>query len=77
MTLVELMVAIGISGIVFVALGTMIFFSGRSYASLANYVDLDNKSRQALDRMSKEMRQMDTVLIIGTNTLSGGVVVTN
>jgi len=77
MTLVELMVAIGISGIVFVALGTMIFFSGRSYASLANYVDLDNKSRQALDRMSKEMRQMDSVLSIGTNTLSSGQVVTN
>src|SRR5436190_7030014 len=77
MTLVELLVAIGISGLVFVALGTMIFFSGRSYASLANYVDLDNKSRQALDVMSKEFRQMDGVLSIGTNTLSSGEVVTN
>src|SRR6266550_6045407 len=76
-TLVELLVAIGISGMIFVAVGMMIFFSGRSYAALANYVDLDNKSRQALDLMSKEIRQMDGVIGIGTNTLSGGQVVTN
>ena len=49
MTLVELLIAIGISGMIFVALGMMIFFSGRSYAALANYVDLDNRSRQALE----------------------------
>ena len=77
MTLVELLVAIGISGIVFVALGMMIFFSGRSYASLANYVDLDNKSRQALDRMSKEIRQVDTVTSAGTVSLPNDVVMTN
>jgi len=77
MTLVELLVAIGISGMIFVAVGMMIFFSGRSYAALANYVDLDNKSRQALDLMSKEIRQMDGVTGSGTTNLSSGVVVTN
>jgi prepilin-type N-terminal cleavage/methylation domain-containing protein len=77
MTLVELLVAIAISGMIFVAVGMMIFFSGRSYAALANYVDLDNKSRQALDLMSKEIRQVDAVVGIGTNTLSSGQVVTN
>ena len=77
MTLVELLIAIGISGMIFVAVGMMIFFSGRSYAALANYVDLDNKSRQALDMMSKEIRQMDGVTASGTTNLSSGVVVTN
>jgi len=77
MSLVEMLVAIGISGIVFTAVGTMIFFSGRSYAALANYVDLDNKSRKALDQMSKEIRQVDGVTGIGTSTLSGGKVITN
>jgi prepilin-type N-terminal cleavage/methylation domain-containing protein len=77
LTLVELLIAIGISGIIFVAVGMMIFFSGRSYAALANYVDLDNKSRQALDLMSKEIRQVDGVTGIGTVTLTGGQVVTN
>jgi len=70
-------VAIGISGIIFIAVGMMIFFSGRSYAALANYVDLDNKSRQALDVMTREIRQMDGVVTNGTVTLSSGQVVTN
>src|SRR5437016_14007411 len=74
MTLVEMLVAIGISGVVFVAVGKMIFFSGRSYAALANYVDLDNKSRTALDLMSKEIRQVDRVTNSATATLSSGTV---
>jgi prepilin-type N-terminal cleavage/methylation domain-containing protein len=78
LTLVEMLVAIGISGIVFVAVGMMIFFSGRSYAALANYVDLDNKSRTALDQMSKEIRQVDCVISAATATLPvSGKVVTN
>src|SRR6266498_3896157 len=77
LTLVEMLVAIGISGIVFVAVGMMIFFSGRSYAALANYVDLDNKSRSALDQMSKEIRQVDCVTNSATATLPSGQVVTN
>jgi len=76
-TLVELLIAIGISGLIFIAVGMMIFFSGRSYAALANYVDLDSKSRQALDVMSKEIRQVNGVTSIGTTNLSSGQVVTN
>src|SRR5436190_11873886 len=77
MTLVEMLIAIGISGIVFAAVGVMIFFSGRSYAALANYVDLDNKSRKALDLISKEIRQVDGVVSIGTTNLTSGQLVTN
>src|SRR2546426_2732292 len=77
MTLVELLIAIGISGMIFVAVGMMIFFSGRSYAALANYVDLDNKSRQALDLMSKDIRQVDGVTGSGTTNLPSGQAVTN
>jgi prepilin-type N-terminal cleavage/methylation domain-containing protein len=77
MTLVELLMAVGISGLVFAAVSILIFFSGRSYAALANYVDLDNKSRGALDRMSKEIRQVDAVTSSGTTNLPTGQVVTN
>jgi len=35
MTLVELLMAVGISGLVFAAVAILIFFSGRSYAALA------------------------------------------
>jgi len=77
MTLVELLMAIGISGMLFAAVSILIFFSGRSYAALANYVDLDNRSRGALDRMSKEIRQVDCVTNSATATLPSGQVVTN
>jgi len=77
MTLVELLIAMGLSGMVFVAVGMMIFSSGRSYAALANYVDLDNRSRKALDQMTKDIRQVDGVTAIGTMTLASGQVVTN
>jgi len=77
MTLVELLMAVGISGMVFAAVAILIFFSGRSYAALANYVDLDNRSRNALDRMSKEIRQVDCVTDSASATLPTGQVVTN
>ena len=77
MTLVELLMAVGISGLVFTAVSILIFFSGRSYAALANYVDLENRSRGALDRMSKEIRQVDCVTNSATATLPSGQVVTN
>src|SRR5213083_575694 len=77
MTLVELLMAVGISGMVFAAVAILIFFSGRSYAALANYVDLDNRSRNALDRMSKEIRQVDCVTNSATATLPNGKVVTS
>jgi len=62
MTLVEIMVSMGISGLVFAAVASQIFYSGRSYAALANYVDLDIYSRNALDKMTSEIRQANRVI---------------
>jgi prepilin-type N-terminal cleavage/methylation domain-containing protein len=56
-TLIELLVGIMLSGIMLTALGALTFYTGRSFSALANYVDLDNASRNALDRMSSEIRQ--------------------
>lgn len=62
MTLMETMVAVAAGGIILAALGSLVFYTGRSFASLANYVDLDNYSRTALDRMSREIRQTRRLL---------------
>ena len=67
MTLMELLVAVGVGGIILSALGSLVFYTGRSFAALANYVDLDNYSRTALDRMSREIRQTRR-LIEGNDT---------
>jgi len=62
MTLVELMVATVLGGLVLAAVMALTFFSARSFAALTNYVDLDNFSRNALDTMSREIRQADRLV---------------
>jgi len=69
MTLVELMVATGAGSIVLAAVLALFLFSARSFAALANYVDLDNKSRNALDTMSSDIRQADFLKSYLTNQL--------
>ena len=56
-TLVELLVALGIGSLVLLGLAALMFYTGRSFAALANYVELDAYSRNALDTMSREIRQ--------------------
>lgn len=53
------MVATALGGLIVVAVMALTFFSARSFAALTNYVDLDNRSRNALDVMSREIRQAD------------------
>lgn len=67
LTLVEFLVAIGIGGLVLAGLASLMFYTGRSFAALANYVDLDAYSRNALDTMSREIRQTRR-LTTGTST---------
>ena len=55
--LVEMMMSLGVGGLVLSAVASQMFYGGRSFAALANYVDLDNSSRSALDKMSAEIRQ--------------------
>ena len=57
-SLVELMMAMAIGGIVLVMIGSLSLWSGRSFAAMANYADLDNASRNALDRITREIRQV-------------------
>ena len=69
MTLVETLIATGVGSIVMAALLALFLFSARSFAALANYVDLDNKSRNALDTMSSDIRQADFLTSYQTNQL--------
>ncbi len=56
-TLVELLVGIGIGSLVLLILASLSLYSGKSIAAMWNYVDLDQSSRMALDRMTKDIRQ--------------------
>ncbi|MGZ8900803.1 MAG: PilW family protein [Limisphaerales bacterium] len=70
LTLVELMVSVGICSLVLIGLASLIFYTGRSFAALTNYVDLDVKSRTALDTMSREIRQTARLVAGTTNSLT-------
>lgn len=68
-TLVELVAATGLSSMVGVAVGNLLLYSGRSFASIANYVSLDRASRNALDVMSQQIRQTKRLTSSTTNNL--------
>src|SRR5205807_3583639 len=69
MTLVETLIATGIGTVILTAVMAVSLFSARSFAALGNYVDLDIKSRQALDLMSQDIRQVDALTSYATNRL--------
>ncbi len=70
LTLVETLMAVGISSIALTALAAVAFYSARSFAAIGNYVDLDNSSRQAVDSMTKEIRQTIALSDFKTNALT-------
>jgi type II secretory pathway component PulJ len=62
LSLAEMMIATAIGSIVVLLISVLMLYSGRSFAAMANYVDLDHYSQQALDQMSRDIRQVSRVL---------------
>src|SRR5512138_403211 len=56
-TLVEVSIAVCISSVIMAALMQTTLFTSRSFVALGNYNELDQKSRNALDIMTREIRQ--------------------
>ena len=70
MTLVEVLIALGICGILMVAVASMTMFSSKSLAGLYNYVDLSTANRVTLDKMTREIRQVQRLTAFTTNKLT-------
>lgn len=62
--------AIGITGILITAICAFTVFSGKSFAALFNYCDLDSANRIAMDQLSRDVRQANRVTAFSTNSLS-------
>ena len=62
LTLVETMIAMFISSLVFMVLAGVIVYTSRSFAALGNYMELDKRSRNTLDRMTQIIRESDGIL---------------
>jgi type II secretory pathway component PulJ len=69
-TLVEMMVSTGVFSIAGLALMTIFTFSLKSFAALCNYSALDRANRQAMDLLTREIRQAKDVTGYSTNGLS-------
>ena len=57
MSLMEMLVAAAIGSLLLTAVAYLSLYSARSFVALGNYADLDQLSRNALDVMSRDIRQ--------------------
>ena len=69
-TLVEMMVASALSLVLATAIGTLAWFSTRSFVAMAAYTEMNQRSQFALDKMSKEIRQVRGLTAYSTNSLT-------
>jgi type II secretory pathway pseudopilin PulG len=66
-TLLEMMLAVGIFSLASAAICTAYVFSLRSFQGLSNYAVLDQQNRQAMDLLTREIRQANCVTSYSTN----------
>lgn len=66
-TLVEFMVCVALGTMIMAAVVTLTLFGTRSFISMGNYADLDNQSRNALDLVSRDIREATGVIALQTN----------
>jgi prepilin-type N-terminal cleavage/methylation domain-containing protein len=67
MTLLEMLIATGIGSLLLAAVATLTLYGTQSFAGIVNYVDLDAKSGNTLDRVSRELRLATAVIASQTN----------
>lgn len=72
-SLIELIVVSGLFALSAAALASLFAFSTKSFAALSNYAQLDQENRQAMDLLTKEIRQAKYVLSY-TNTEVGSAI---
>lgn len=73
----EYLVGMTLGGILLAALTQLTFYTGRSFAALANYTELDKYSRNALDQMVYKIRQADQMTDFSSNRMVFSYMTTN
>ena len=76
-SLVEVMVAMAVGSLVLAAVSSLTMYAAKSTAAMVNYTDLDSKSRYALDVISREIREADSILSFQTNLPVKSLTLTN
>ena len=60
-TMIEMMIAVAVFSIAGGAMGSAYLFGLRSFQSLSNYAKLDKENREAVDRISRELREASSI----------------
>src|SRR3970040_26473 len=69
-TLMEMLIATGLSGLLLAVFLSLALFTARGIASVTDSVDLDARSRHAIDRMGQKLRQASTVKSFSKTSVS-------
>ncbi|HEX5221699.1 MAG TPA: prepilin-type N-terminal cleavage/methylation domain-containing protein [Verrucomicrobiae bacterium] len=69
-TLVEMTVAMAVFSISGLALASVFLFSIKSFAAMGNYAVLDQANREAMDQLTREIRQARQVTSYSTNSIT-------
>ena len=69
MTLAEMIIAMGVSSLVLLASNMTFLNSSVSFAALGNYITMDSASRNAIDRMTRDIRKSKDLISYSTNQL--------
>jgi len=70
MTLMEIMIVMGLAGVVLAIVMATYNYSGTSFAAMGNYSDLDRKSRAALDLLGREIRNSSALISVASSPKS-------
>lgn len=69
-SLPETLLCTGLGSLLLTILMALSMFGAHSFAAMTNYVDLDQHSRNALDRFTSDVRQADRLVQYATNRLT-------
>jgi prepilin-type N-terminal cleavage/methylation domain-containing protein len=76
-TLVEVLVAMGLGSLVMAAVASVTMYSAKTSLAMVNYSDLDSKSRYALDRISRELREANSMVAFQSSASNKSITLTN
>ena len=76
-TLVEALVAVALGMLVLAVVAALSLYGSKSFVAMGNYADLDQKSRNALDVITREIRQSSRLVAFQTNLPAMSLTLTN
>src|SRR5256885_10978048 len=69
MTLVEMLISVGVGSLVLTSIMVIFVTSNRTFVAVGNYVSMEQKSRGALDQMTRDIRKSKNLISFATNKL--------